>query len=85
MANAQAGDTWSIRFITALIGLGLIALIANGLKLAKSWKRARNLSRLEKGFSLKRLLGSFLQSYQAKFYEHWPLLKGSSSTIEDAS
>jgi hypothetical protein len=35
MANALAGDTWSIRFTTALIGLGLMALMANGLELNK--------------------------------------------------
>lgn len=35
MANALAGDTWSMRFITAIVGLGLMALMANGLELNK--------------------------------------------------
>jgi hypothetical protein len=35
MANALAGDTWSMRFTTAFIGLGLMALMANGLELNK--------------------------------------------------
>ncbi|BAP41219.1 OpgC domain-containing protein [Pseudomonas sp. 21LCFQ010] len=34
-ANALAGDTWSMRIITALLGLGLMMLMANGLELNK--------------------------------------------------
>jgi hypothetical protein len=35
MANALAGDTWPMQVTTALAGLGLMALMANGLELNK--------------------------------------------------
>lgn len=35
MANALAGDTWPMQVTTALLGLGLMALMANGLELNK--------------------------------------------------
>ena len=40
MANALAGDTWSMRFITAILGLGLMVLMANGLELNKRLGRS---------------------------------------------
>lgn len=40
MANALAGDTWSMRFITAILGLGLMILMANGLELNKRLGRS---------------------------------------------
>ncbi|MFJ4142392.1 OpgC domain-containing protein [Pseudomonas sp. NPDC089734] len=35
MANALAGDTWPMQVTTALVGLGLMVLMANGLELNK--------------------------------------------------
>lgn len=40
MANALAGDTWSMRFTTAIVGLGLMVLMANGLELNKRLGRS---------------------------------------------
>ncbi|MEG5266631.1 OpgC domain-containing protein [Pseudomonas sp. JDS28PS106] len=40
MANALAGDTWSMRFTTAILGLGLMVLMANGLELNKRLGRS---------------------------------------------
>ena len=36
-------------------------------------------------FSQKLSLGNFPQSYQAKIYKRWPLLRGNTSTKENAS
>lgn len=35
MANALAGDTWPMQVTTAIVGLGLMMLMANGLELNK--------------------------------------------------
>jgi hypothetical protein len=37
MANALAGDTWPMQVTTAIVGLGLMTLMANGLELNKKW------------------------------------------------
>jgi hypothetical protein len=40
MANALAGDTWSMRFTTAILGLSIMVLMANGLELNKRLGRS---------------------------------------------
>ncbi|MCD5984695.1 OpgC domain-containing protein [Pseudomonas sp. CDFA 610] len=43
MANALAGDTWPMQVVTAMIGLGLMMLMANGLELNKRFDKAPRL------------------------------------------
>ncbi|MEE5037093.1 OpgC domain-containing protein [Pseudomonas alliivorans] len=43
MANALAGDTWPMQVTTAMIGLGLMMLMANGLELNKRFDKAPRL------------------------------------------
>ncbi|WP_163007293.1 OpgC domain-containing protein, partial [Pseudomonas viridiflava] len=43
MANALAGDTWPMQVTTAVIGLGLMSLMANGLELNKRFDKAPRL------------------------------------------
>ncbi|MEE4082870.1 OpgC domain-containing protein [Pseudomonas viridiflava] len=43
MANALAGDTWPMQVTTAVIGLGLMMLMANGLELNKRFDKAPRL------------------------------------------
>ncbi len=43
MANALAGDTWPMQVTTAVVGLGLMMLMANGLELNKRFDKAPRL------------------------------------------
>ncbi|WP_268797613.1 OpgC family protein [Pseudomonas huanghezhanensis] len=46
MANALAGDTWTMRVITALVGLALMLLMANFLELNKRLGKPANATRV---------------------------------------
>ncbi|GFM79815.1 membrane protein [Pseudomonas cichorii] len=44
MANALAGDTWPMQVTTAMVGLGLMVLMANGLELNKRLGRPQRVA-----------------------------------------